>query len=97
MRAKVILTGKTSMHLGVDVWSRDPRQQAMSVVDELQRLSQLDPDWNWSGTSQTPEVIMYNSKKVSADEAPKDWDIAREEIDVHSIQPSNDDLDEGDE
>lgn len=26
VRAKVIYTGKTSMHLAVDVWSRDPRQ-----------------------------------------------------------------------
>jgi iron(III) transport system substrate-binding protein len=33
-----------------------------------------DPDWNWSGTSQTPEVIMYNSKEVTKDEVPKDWD-----------------------
>jgi iron(III) transport system substrate-binding protein len=33
-----------------------------------------DPDWNWSGTSQTPEVIMYNSKELSKEEAPKDWD-----------------------
>ncbi len=33
-----------------------------------------DPEWYWSGTSQTPEVIMYNSKELSAEEAPKDWD-----------------------
>ncbi|MDM5340709.1 extracellular solute-binding protein [Fictibacillus enclensis] len=33
-----------------------------------------DKDWAWSGTSQTPEVIMYNSKKMSKGEAPKDWD-----------------------
>ncbi|KMY50959.1 extracellular solute-binding protein [Peribacillus loiseleuriae] len=33
-----------------------------------------DPDWYWTGTSQTPEVIMYNSKKLSKDEVPKDWD-----------------------
>ncbi|WP_282173891.1 extracellular solute-binding protein [Cytobacillus firmus] len=33
-----------------------------------------DPEWHWSGTSQTPEVIMYNSKELSEDEAPKDWD-----------------------
>ena len=30
VRAKVILTGTTSMHLGVDVWSRDPRRQAIT-------------------------------------------------------------------
>lgn len=33
-----------------------------------------DDEWYWSGTSQTPEVIMYNSKELSAEEAPKDWD-----------------------
>ncbi|WP_423408362.1 extracellular solute-binding protein [Heyndrickxia sp. MSNUG] len=33
-----------------------------------------EKDWNWSGTSQTPEVIMYNSKELSKEEAPKDWD-----------------------
>jgi len=31
-----------------------------------------DPDWNWSGTSQTPEVIMYNTKELTAEEVPKD-------------------------
>lgn len=33
-----------------------------------------DSDWYWTGTSQTPEVIMYNSKELSKDEVPKDWD-----------------------
>ena len=33
-----------------------------------------DPEWNWTGTSQTPEVIMYNSKEVKKEDAPKDWD-----------------------
>ncbi len=28
----------------------------------------------WYGTFMTPEVIMYNSRLVSAEEAPKDWD-----------------------
>lgn len=28
----------------------------------------------WYGTFMTPEVIMYNSRRVSAEEAPKDWD-----------------------
>src|SRR5690606_41795818 len=31
-------------------------------------------DFSWTGTSQTPEVIMYNSKLLSKEEAPKDWD-----------------------
>ncbi|MET3319470.1 UNVERIFIED_ORG: iron(III) transport system substrate-binding protein [Peribacillus simplex] len=33
-----------------------------------------DPEWYWTGTSQTPEVIMYNSEELSKDEVPKDWD-----------------------
>ncbi|WP_408007919.1 extracellular solute-binding protein [Pseudalkalibacillus sp. A8] len=33
-----------------------------------------DEDWSWTGTSQTPEVILYNNKEVSEEEAPKDWD-----------------------
>ncbi|AZB44630.1 extracellular solute-binding protein [Bacillus sp. FJAT-42376] len=33
-----------------------------------------DQDWAWSGTSQTPEVIMYNTKKLKKEDAPKDWD-----------------------
>jgi iron(III) transport system substrate-binding protein len=33
-----------------------------------------DPDWYWSGTSQTPEVIMYNTKLLKKEEAPQDWD-----------------------
>lgn len=34
----------------------------------------FDPDWMWSGTSMTPQVIMYNNKELSEDEAPKEWD-----------------------
>lgn len=30
VRAKIILTGNTSMHLAVDVWSRDPRLQEIT-------------------------------------------------------------------
>ncbi len=33
-----------------------------------------DEDWAWTGTSQTPEVILYNNKELSEEEAPKDWD-----------------------
>ncbi|RSD27032.1 extracellular solute-binding protein [Mesobacillus subterraneus] len=33
-----------------------------------------EAEWHWSGTSQTPEVIMYNSKELTKEEAPKDWD-----------------------
>ncbi|HEX5437060.1 MAG TPA: extracellular solute-binding protein [Gemmatimonadaceae bacterium] len=33
-----------------------------------------DPSNYWYGTYLTPEVIAYNSKAVSAEQAPKDWD-----------------------
>ncbi|MBX6362660.1 MAG: extracellular solute-binding protein [Gemmatimonadetes bacterium] len=33
-----------------------------------------DPRGLWYGTYETPEVIAYNSKVVTAAEAPKDWD-----------------------
>ncbi|MFD2922332.1 extracellular solute-binding protein [Halobacillus naozhouensis] len=33
-----------------------------------------DEDWMWSGTSITPEVILYNTKEISPEEAPQDWD-----------------------
>jgi len=33
-----------------------------------------DKEWFWSGTSKTPEVIMYNSKELTKEEAPQDWD-----------------------
>lgn len=44
-----------------------------SYADTLDELYH-DPDWLWSGTSITPQVIMYNSNEVSEEEAPKDWD-----------------------
>lgn len=31
-------------------------------------------DWSWTGTSQTPEVIMYNTREVPEGEVPRDWD-----------------------
>ena len=33
-----------------------------------------EPDWYWTGTSQTPEVIMYNTKLLKKEKVPKDWD-----------------------
>lgn len=33
-----------------------------------------DPDDRWYGTYRTPEVIMYNNRSISADEAPRSWD-----------------------
>ncbi|GEN30861.1 iron(III) transport system substrate-binding protein [Cerasibacillus quisquiliarum] len=44
-----------------------------SYADALDEMY-YDPDWMWTGTSITPEVILYNSKELSEDEVPKDWD-----------------------
>jgi iron(III) transport system substrate-binding protein len=33
-----------------------------------------DPKGYWTGTYLTPEVIAYNAKRVTAADAPKDWD-----------------------
>jgi len=33
-----------------------------------------DPQDRWYGTYETPEVIVYNSEAVRAEDAPKDWD-----------------------
>jgi iron(III) transport system substrate-binding protein len=33
-----------------------------------------DPQGYWTGTYLTPEVIAFNSKRVTPDQAPKDWD-----------------------
>jgi len=44
-----------------------------SYADTLDELYH-DSDWLWSGTSITPQVIMYNTNEISDEEAPKDWD-----------------------
>ncbi len=44
-----------------------------SYADALDEMYH-DEDWMWTGTSITPEVILYNTKEISAEEAPKDWD-----------------------
>lgn len=44
-----------------------------SYADSLDELYH-DSDWMWSGTSMTPQVILYNTKEISEEEAPKDWD-----------------------
>jgi iron(III) transport system substrate-binding protein len=36
--------------------------------------TERDPQDRWYGTYETPEVIVYNSQLVRADEAPQDWD-----------------------
>ncbi|RDW20797.1 extracellular solute-binding protein [Oceanobacillus chungangensis] len=44
-----------------------------SYADSLDELYH-DEDWMWSGTSITPEVIMYNTQEIDAEDVPKDWD-----------------------
>lgn len=44
-----------------------------SYADALDEIYH-DPDWMWSGTSMTPQVIMYNKNEISDEEAPKEWD-----------------------
>ncbi len=44
-----------------------------SYADALDEMYHHE-DWMWSGTSITPEVILYNTQEISEEEAPKDWD-----------------------
>lgn len=44
-----------------------------SYADALDSIYH-DEDWMWSGTSMTPQVIMYNKMEISDEEAPKEWD-----------------------
>lgn len=69
-----------------DIWWGGP----MTAFSRAEREGLLDcyvPSWDsvsvpayrsaekfWYGTFLTPEVIMYNSNRVTAAEAPKDWD-----------------------
>jgi len=44
-----------------------------SYADSLEDIYHHS-DWFWSGTSMTPQVILYNNQNVSEEESPKDWD-----------------------
>lgn len=44
-----------------------------SYADTLDEMY-YDEDFMWTGTSITPEVILYNTNEISEDEVPKDWD-----------------------
>jgi iron(III) transport system substrate-binding protein len=53
-----------------------------------------DSQDRWYGTYQTPEVIVYNSDAVKAEEAPKDWDDVldpkwRDKILIRNPNPSD--------
>src|SRR6266851_9564648 len=56
--------------------------------------SARDPQDRWYGTYETPEVIVYNSQAVRAEEAPKDWDDVldqkwRDKILIRNPNPSD--------
>jgi iron(III) transport system substrate-binding protein len=42
--------------------------------DSALSAGQKSPGGFWSGTFVTPEVILYNNRVITADEAPRDWD-----------------------
>jgi iron(III) transport system substrate-binding protein len=53
-----------------------------------------DPQDRWYGTYETPEVIVYNSELVKAEDAPKDWDDVldakwRDKILIRNPNPSD--------
>jgi iron(III) transport system substrate-binding protein len=53
-----------------------------------------DPQDRWYGTYETPEVIVYNSDAVRAEDAPKDWDEVldpkwRDKILIRNPNPSD--------
>lgn len=48
-------------------------QYKPTYADALDEMY-YDEDWMWTGTSITPEVILFNTKEISKEEAPKDWD-----------------------
>jgi iron(III) transport system substrate-binding protein len=69
-----------------DIWWGGP-MTAFARGEREGLLERYVPSWDstcppqyrsranfWYGTFLTPEVIMYNSKRISAQEAPKDWD-----------------------
>lgn len=69
-----------------DIWWGAPVGEFISA-DRLGLLASYTPSWiehagtdtynsakTWFSDWQTPEVIMYNNKKLTAEEAPQDWD-----------------------
>lgn len=69
-----------------DVWFGGPQTLFMQAADEG-LLEPYEPAWSkqlapefhdakhrWYGTYQTPEVIAFNTHKLTAEEAPADWD-----------------------
>lgn len=62
-------------------------------ADKVPNSSKDNQD-RWYGTYQTPEVIVYNSEAVKAEEAPKDWDDVldpkwRDKVIIRNPNPSD--------
>jgi iron(III) transport system substrate-binding protein len=69
-----------------DIWWGGP-MTSFSRAEREGLLERYVPSWDsvaapeyrsrekfWYGTFLTPEVIMYNSNRITADQAPRDWD-----------------------
>jgi len=69
-----------------DIWWGGP-MTSFSRAEKEGLLERFVPSWDsvsvpecrspgkfWYGTFLTPEVIMYNSSRITADRAPQDWD-----------------------
>jgi iron(III) transport system substrate-binding protein len=69
-----------------DIWWGGP-MTSFSRAEREGLLERFLPSWDsvalpeyrsrekfWYGTFLTPEVIMYNSNRITADQAPRDWD-----------------------
>ena len=69
-----------------DIWWGGPGSEFISA-EKAGLLAPYAPSWKqhadlatrsptdrWHANWRTPEVIMYNSKRVSAEQAPRDWD-----------------------
>lgn len=71
VRAKIIYTGTTSMHLAVDVWSRDPRSGSriktthcviiFVAVDEAGKLTAVP---KWTSASEEDIALEQYAKKL---------------------------------
>jgi iron(III) transport system substrate-binding protein len=64
-----------------------------SWADKVPDFSR-DAQDRWYGTYETPEVIVYNSDVVRAEDAPKDWDDVldpkwRDKVLIRSPNPSD--------
>ncbi|HEY0005480.1 MAG TPA: extracellular solute-binding protein [Pyrinomonadaceae bacterium] len=89
-----------------DLWWGAAHTTFQTAADE-NLLAPFRPSWSshvpadardtedrWYGTYQTPEVIVYNSEAVRAEDAPKDWDEVldprwRDKVLIRNPNPSD--------